>query len=64
MVTVKAPNGTSEEVIRQLVMQHGAEIIQKSARMQQVLDGPQAKDYEKEGKGAFLLLVRLMLCMT
>ena len=55
MVTMKVPNGTSEDVIRQLVMQHGAEIIQKSERMQQVLDGPQAKEYEKEGKGAFLL---------
>jgi hypothetical protein len=55
MVTIKAPNGTSEDMIRQLVTQHGEVILTKSALMQQALDGPQAKEYEEEGKGKFLL---------
>ncbi|SHN84893.1 hypothetical protein SAMN04487896_5713 [Paenibacillus sp. ov031] len=55
MVTIKAPNGTSEDMIRQLVAQHGEVILTKSALMQQALDGPQAKEYEEEGKGKFLL---------
>ncbi|WP_340400561.1 SprT family zinc-dependent metalloprotease [Paenibacillus sp. FSL H8-0079] len=55
MVTIKAPNGTGEDMIRQLVEQHGDVILKKSALMQQALDGPQAKEYEDEGKGKFLL---------
>lgn len=55
MVTIKAPNGTGEDLIRQLVAQHGEVILTKSALMQQALDGPQAKEYEEEGKGKFLL---------
>ncbi|MFX3650662.1 MAG: M48 family metallopeptidase [Paenibacillus sp.] len=55
MVTIKAPNGTSEDMIRQLVEQHGDVILKKSALMQRALDGPQAKEYEDEGKGKFLL---------
>ncbi|WP_063567147.1 SprT family zinc-dependent metalloprotease [Paenibacillus sp. O199] len=55
MVTIKAPNGTGEDMIRQLVAQHGEVILTKSALMQQALDGPQAKEYEEEGKGKFLL---------
>ncbi|MGO4734412.1 M48 family metallopeptidase [Paenibacillus sp. 2KB_22] len=55
MVTIKAPNGISEDMIRQLVEQHGDVILKKSALMQRALDGPQAKEYEDEGKGKFLL---------
>ena len=55
MVTIKAPNGTSEDMIRQLVEQHGDVILKKSALMQRALEGPQAKEYEDEGKGKFLL---------
>lgn len=55
MVTIKAPNGTNEDMIRQLVEQHGDVILKKSALMQRALDGPQAKEYEDEGKGKFLL---------
>jgi len=55
MVTIKVPNGTSEDMIRQLVEQHGDVILKKSALMQRALDGPQAKEYEDEGKGKFLL---------
>ncbi|MEY8743766.1 M48 family metallopeptidase [Bacillales bacterium AN1005] len=55
MVTIKAPNGTSEEALKALVRQHGEVILTKSALMQQALEGPQAKEYEQEGKGAFLL---------
>ncbi|SDM21836.1 hypothetical protein SAMN05428961_111106 [Paenibacillus sp. OK060] len=55
MVTIKAPNGTGEDMIRQLVAQHGEVILTKSALMQQALDGPQEKEYEEEGKGKFLL---------
>lgn len=55
MVTIKAPNGTSEEALTALVRQHGEIILTKSALMQQALEGPQAKEYEQEGKGVFLL---------
>ncbi|MGR6541964.1 M48 family metallopeptidase [Paenibacillus tundrae] len=54
MVTIKAPNGTSEEALKALVKQHGEVILTKSALMQQALEDPQAKEYEQEGKGAFL----------
>nr|WP_154892961.1 SprT family zinc-dependent metalloprotease [Paenibacillus xylanexedens] len=56
MVTIKAPNGTSNEMIQQLVEQHGEIILKKSALMQQALEGPQAKAYEEEGSGKFLFL--------
>ena len=42
-------------MIRQLVEQHGDVILKKSALMQRALEGPQAKEYEDEGKGKFLL---------
>lgn len=56
MVTIKAPNGTSDEIIQQLVEQRGEIILKKSVLMQQALEGLQAKAYEEEGNGKFLLL--------
>lgn len=64
MVTIKAPNGTSDEIIQQLVEQHGEIILKKSALMQQALEGPQAKDYEEEGSGKFCFWARNMHCMS
>ncbi|CAH1222072.1 MULTISPECIES: M48 family metallopeptidase [Paenibacillus] len=49
MVTIKAPNGITEEKIGELVRQHGDVILQRSALMQEALDGPQPRTYQDEG---------------
>ncbi|GLX65725.1 M48 family metallopeptidase [Paenibacillus glycanilyticus] len=50
-ITVKAPNGTSDEVIQQAVKQHEQEIVkrlQAIAKAQQA--APKVREYEDEGK--------------
>ncbi|ASA26627.1 M48 family metallopeptidase [Paenibacillus donghaensis] len=50
LVTVKAPIGTSEEVIQSAVRQHGRWIMESKQAVAEAHQAPQAKEYQEEGK--------------
>lgn len=53
-VTVKAPNGTSEEVITRAVQEHGKWILETSHRMEKAREAPRVREYQDQGKFLYL----------
>ncbi|RXI96455.1 M48 family peptidase [Anaerobacillus alkaliphilus] len=49
-ITVKAPRDTSEEAIRNAVIQQGTWILEKLRNIRKVQEGPEPKSYQGEGK--------------
>ncbi|WP_219834961.1 M48 family metallopeptidase [Paenibacillus sp. R14(2021)] len=63
-ITVKAPNGTSDEQILRAVRQHGQAITAQLDRLEKAREALQMKDYQEEGKflhlGQYCLLSDLI----
>ncbi|MCR8643177.1 M48 family metallopeptidase [Paenibacillus sp. N1-5-1-14] len=49
-ITVKAPNGTSEEVIESAVKKHSKQILQQLRAIEQSQDTTGIREYQEEGK--------------
>lgn len=49
-ITVKAPNGTSQETIMRVVKQHGEQIAAKLQLIEEAKQTVRTKDYQDEGK--------------
>ncbi|WP_308640147.1 M48 family metallopeptidase [Paenibacillus silvisoli] len=50
LVTVKAPNGSSEEGIARAVKQHGDQIAARLDAIERAREAPQLKEYQEQGK--------------
>lgn len=50
IISVKAPKGTSEEIIINAVQQHGKLILEKLQMIEKAREIPQPREYEDEGK--------------
>lgn len=49
-ITVKAPNGTTEENVMRAVEQHGKQLTQRLQQIAKVRDTPKTKEYQEQGK--------------
>lgn len=54
LITVKAPKGTSDEMILGAVERHGEWILDKLRKGREARQAPKAKEYQEEGKFLFL----------
>lgn len=63
-ITVKAPNGTSEESILQAVEKHAARLAERLDAIEKAREAPKLKDYQNQGKflhlGRYCLLQELI----
>ncbi|MBH5320467.1 M48 family metallopeptidase [Paenibacillus sp. GSMTC-2017] len=50
LITVKVPNGTSDEVVMNAVKQHGQAILKQMDAIEKTREAPKIKEYEDQGK--------------
>lgn len=50
LITVKAPNGTSDDVVMSAVKQQGSTILKKLHAIEKAREAPRTREYQDEGK--------------
>jgi len=50
LVTVKAPNGASDDSVMSAVMQHGKRILEQLDAIAKTREAPKSKEYQDKGK--------------